>query len=540
MKQFYYQKPHGHFIHVAKRRVKPRRRPPWRRTGPIPNEPPWDKGKPARVYLKTHEKRIADAMVKALEAPIEYGDATECRRRRDLLQGRTVEQIRTTAFHWGLDDNDEYLEDWLKDNHPEFLKEWDEAHDDARKHLDAMMNNLATLDQEERYDLINEHAISIIEWVSDDTELLETLLEQIETHLGINECEVRPSKQKLSTCSEKVRELKLNSVEDKTLNTLLSYWQLFIDVIGDLPVNHLQKSHFIAFEQKLIGNTGGTFNAKVKAIGQVLRLITRKTDWEVPSEWQRWFECIDRKPHKTQKVHRKRTMPDTFDALLDKAEEWSRINVQAEIEKVHSTPTVGRLENMERQNAINKVRKNHRDGLQCSALFRLACNCGCDNKDIERLTLDDLQLTSEPPVFTLPRLKPKTNTGAGVERSTPLLPSTVKALEAWIRYAKPTDHVFSNINDAVLKSDKVGAAFKRIKIAAGLSGTNWYKQLRNIGATLATTHHLSKTMIDLFMGHSEDMSDMNVPYTDDMPTDFVAPIVNLIGAEYFDDETVGR
>jgi len=46
-------------------------------------------------------------------------------------------------------------------------------------------------------------------------------------------------------------------------------------------------------------------------------------------------------------------------------------------------------------------------------------------------------------------------------------------------------------------------------------------------------------MIDRIMGHASDAADMNSYYTDDIPDDFVSPIVNLIGAEYFDGEQVG-
>ncbi len=306
------QPSHGYFVHVYPPAVNPPREglhgtngTPWRK-GSIPAEPPWEKGKPARVYLRTHDRGIAHAMAGAMDSPRQVGDAAECRRRRDVLAGKSIEQIESVAFHWGLDDNREYLDEWLAKHHPETLDDMDRELDDDRESLENILTELGKLEDEERDDLIQEHTVTLIDWLSSDHKMLHGMLDRIEKHLGLQKGKERPSRQHLSDCIGLVREQKGNQIQKKTLAVLVGNWELFIAINGDMPINHLSKAHFIALEEYLIdrGDTGATFNAKVKAVRQVCGIVSRKTDWAIPSEWERWYTCIDKKPYKPHKKNR--------------------------------------------------------------------------------------------------------------------------------------------------------------------------------------------------------------------------------------------
>ena len=68
-------------------------------------------------------------------------------------------------------------------------------------------------------------------------------------------------------------------------------------------------------------------------------------------------------------------------------------------------------------------------------------------------------------------------------------------------------------------------------------GNGWsFKHLRNIGGTLGDKGGLSEMMIDRFLGHT--LKRERAKYLGDVDASYLVPLVNLIGAEYFNGETV--
>lgn len=67
----------------------------------------------------------------------------------------------------------------------------------------------------------------------------------------------------------------------------------------------------------------------------------------------------------------------------------------------------------------------------------------------------------------------------------------------------------------------------------------WFKHLRNIGSTVGRNNRRPKDEREAFLGHAV-AGGMSKFYTDDAPDNYLVRLVNLIGAEYFGGEKVGR
>ena len=138
-------------------------------------------------------------------------------------------------------------------------------------------------------------------------------------------------------------------------------------------------------------------------------------------------------------------------------------------------------------------------------------------------------------------------------RNTPLLPSTVEALNRWKVWRKReatdsklrsnrhgheyAEFVFTNDKRRPYKSEKISHAFARLAKAVGVRTEGWrLKHLRNVGPSLGRDRKCYQDERTTFLAHSEGGS--NQFYEGVAGEDYLVDIVNLIGEEYFDGEEV--
>ncbi|MEE9293398.1 MAG: hypothetical protein V3W34_00325 [Phycisphaerae bacterium] len=177
-----------------------------------------------------------------------------------------------------------------------------------------------------------------------------------------------------------------------------------------------------------------------------------------------------------------------------------------------------------------------RRGLQYRAILMLACQTGFGWVDCSDLRTTDAKRSSSGfPYVDLPRYKSARKVGKPVERRIPLLPSTVKALEALAR-VNQSQHVFKSDNGSALKPTTCPKEFEKFCQAAGVEGWT-FKHLRNVGSNVADEHDLSSRVIDRF--HGRVLKGVKRAYlVKSRKPEYLIPLVNLIGAEYLDGETV--
>ncbi len=180
-----------------------------------------------------------------------------------------------------------------------------------------------------------------------------------------------------------------------------------------------------------------------------------------------------------------------------------------------------------------------------SALLRLGCQCGYDNKCMGKLTHDNLRdLDGALPYIELGRTKMERTAGE-ILRLTPLLPSTLKAIRRWIEFAGKGETLFTSDKGNELRSDVVSEGFNRLAQAVQVDGKpapveGWtMKHLRNVGSSLGRIHRRPDDERQAFLGHVANGS--NKWYEDpDLGAGYLLPLVNLIGADYFGGETVQK
>lgn len=351
---------------------------------------------------------------------------------------------------------------------------------------------------------------------------------------------------KLSDCVNLWKERKtLEGLTDKHIGHYEKNFKAFIGLVGDLPVNRLQKSTLTDWEAHLLrtkDDRGVRWIAEsIKPICAVLDFCRRKTDWRFPEALPGWFDCFDRGGRHKPAPHNARRMPvETFKAALEFVGKMAGIDVQRYAESRPITATDPRTRNLQKSNNLKQAHRIKRFGVLWSAILRFAANTDADNSDICCLEWKHLHLDGPTPFVELPRSK------TSEYRQIPLLPSTVQALKRWAEYEPQpayTECVFRNDGKRPLVSEKVWEGFDRIRDALPESlrkhpdGNEWsFKHIRNVGTNVGKDHGIRVELREAFQGHA--YKGMNLFYEEGFDYRAMVPLVNMIGETYLGGEHI--
>jgi hypothetical protein len=364
---------------------------------------------------------------------------------------------------------------------------------------------------------------------------------------------VKPSKQKLSDCFDewaRIKSLQPAPPDAKHIGEIKKIFAAFVKQTRDKPVSHLTKDDFLAWKEHALreqkkGNHKATwFNKRLSNVRNVLRFLVKETSYPFPDPLPVWLE-FSQQAYKPDKRNRERMPVDIFQRLLYRAETWADIEVEKYSKKLYLDSPHAAKPELIKANSKRTAQQTKRQGMLFSALLRLGCQCGYDNICICKLTQSNLRnLGTSLPYIELGRTKMERNSGE-IIRLTPLLPATIKSIKRWIRFAGNGKTLFTSDKGNELRSDVITEAFKRLAQAVQVGGKpapveGWtMKHLRNIGSSVGRIHKRPDDERQAFLGHIANGS--NKWYEDpDLGADYLLPLVNLIGKEYFEGEMVGE
>lgn len=266
---------------------------------------------------------------------------------------------------------------------------------------------------------------------------------------------------------------------------------------------------------------------RVSRVKSVIGYVKRKyPEWPWPAGVLEWAGSFTAKPFRPKASNRQPMPPDVFGMLVANCRRWA-MTAPEEYDATSQPGRAKRLQAMWRR----------RDGVQFEAILRLGLNCGLDPVDIERITWDDLKLDVAVPHIQFARRKVEGKVGEAVQRVTPLVPSTVKALTQWRVFEAPHGGpVFRTARKGHYSRNCVSHTMKRLRAEAGVDACWSFKHLRNIGPTLARRARLSSDEREAFLGHV--VRGTSRFYEDDVDEHYLIPVVNLIGQHYGGGEQV--
>jgi integrase len=314
------------------------------------------------------------------------------------------------------------------------------------------------------------------------------------------------------------------------IGTVCRVFERFMAVVGDVPVDALAATHFIAwrqwvFHEGLKRQSAKWSNDQHATVKLVIRYVRRhRSDWPWPDGLSDWMNAYDRKAYQPRAANKQPLQVSAFRSLLAIADRWARVDPRA----FDSETQQGRGQ---RRQAF--IRQQY--GVQLRAMLMLGTNCGLDPADIPRIGRAHLKLDGAVPYLDLPRPKAEHRVGAAIDRKTPLLPSTVRALEAAISSGPDTGPVFRSSRGAPFTG--VSRGFRKLADEAGVDRKWSFKHTRNIGPTLAKRGKLSNDERAAFLGHA--VNGTSRFYDGEVDETYLTDLVNLIGREYFDGEVVG-
>lgn len=394
--------------------------------------------------------------------------------------------------------------------------------------------------------------------------------------------ETKGSKQRLSDCFAEWWKIMLNFSDQPTtyMKDVKRAFHRFVVVVGNKQISKINADDFAAWrswvtrEKAKRGWSAKAHNDQHKYVKNVFSTVkSERPSWPFPDgllEWQHLPKAIRRRNKYVSKKHNREPMPvDVFHAVLAQAERWTQGPTEFETAtnsgKGKKRGSNGRL---------------HR-GITAAAMFRLAANCGLDNADTAAATWDNIKnLDGSLPYLDMPRVKIKNQSSVELDRKIPLLPSTVKALQRLRDECRISDTLFRTEHGSPHNKNSIYDQLEDTMIEAGLDprfpdGVNgntyryvrtkkakqpdgtikrktirkldgeykrkqqdgWtFKHLRNIGGK--RRHGIGKEERDHFLGHVDQTQTRW--YTGDADQTYLVALVNGMGAEYFDGETVAR
>ena len=346
------------------------------------------------------------------------------------------------------------------------------------------------------------------------------------------------SDQTLSDCLDEWRKARrTEGVTDEHIDDVARYFRAFVRCVGDLPVSELTAEHFTAYRNSVSARRSYR-DAKgkpkkhsvlwVERHHKWVKHVLKYIKWSYPSwglpdgvlEWASAYQVISkREKYNSPKKNRQRIPVDAFKKLVAVAETWAY------------TPIDGDKHTQSGRAKRNQQRKKRLEGLRVAAMVKLAANCGLGNVDVMRIRWSNLRLDDEIPHMDFPRRKTEDVTGE-VERYTPLLPETIRALQTVKAIGNPSPFVFVTGGGKAYTKPSFRQMTNRLFATANTKAWT-FKHLRNIGGTLAKRNGY-KDRVQEFLGHNE--TGTNKFYVDDVGPEYMVPVVNLIGREYFDGD----
>jgi integrase len=309
-------------------------------------------------------------------------------------------------------------------------------------------------------------------------------------------------------------------------------WGWFVGQVGNLFVAQLQPQHFRVFHSWAAREGSKRQSAKwqkdtVETVKSVLKYVRRKyPEWPWPAGVLEWAGSYDVKPYKAKASNREPMSVATFRAYIEACRAWARTDV----EQFEANTQSGRGK---RAQALRKKR----DGVQFEAILHLGINCGLDPVDIERIGWSDLKLNGAVPHLRFAGRRVEASLGDAVERMTPLLPGTTRALERWRDFShRGVGPVFLTARGGCYTRDRLCRTLNRLRTDANIADRATFKHLRNVGPTLARRAKLSRDERDAFLGHV--VGGTSRFYEGDVDETYLVPLVNLIGVHYYGGEQV--
>ena len=320
-----------------------------------------------------------------------------------------------------------------------------------------------------------------------------------------------------------------NEPETANVEDTRARFRRFIQCVNNLPISAITHNDFVNWQKRVRSQktwkSVKTKNDHHATVTKILSLAKRKQrDWLFPDGLLEWANDwkLDKRQAYAPKPKNKEPMPvDVLARCLAVADEWASID----LESIDKTTQKGKGKR-------RQARTKQRHGVQFAAILRLAVH-GLDTVDLTRIKWNNLHLDADLPYFDFPRTKVEHKTGYAIDRKTPLLPSCVEALKRWRDY-DGTGEVFKNDRAAAFNSSVLGNAFQQLRD----NGDDWtLKHLRNVGGTLADKYGMSEMKVDRFLGHT--LKKGRAHYLGSVDQTYFVDLVNLIGRDYFDGETVG-
>ncbi len=359
---------------------------------------------------------------------------------------------------------------------------------------------------------------------------------------------------KLSACIGEFRkDQEQRQVSHKNTNAYVSKFQAFVDLLHDKPIRALTKPDFVRFtdhvRKEKKGKSNKTLNDHLQAAKAVLSVArTRMDDGIFPDGLNHWLSVADaaRRPYKAKLSNREPMPADVFRSLLGKADEWAECDPVA-VAAALPQATVSQYRGLsDRRNSTTGTRQK-RDGLLGHIGLCLAANVGATAIDLVRLLWSELSLDGKLPLFTQSRSRTETNEDMIIPVRCPLLPETIRSLKRWKAYQdaeRPCDHVFVNDKGETFDPDDstpITDIFGRLRKAVDCCGRWQARHLRNVGATLQRDHGLDEAVATAWLRHSGDSkhgTNSNVSYRGVAKDDYLLPLVQVIGREYWGLKTL--
>ncbi len=345
-----------------------------------------------------------------------------------------------------------------------------------------------------------------------------------------------PGSRKLWAVFEEWKRLKrLAGREERYLTDNDRVWKRFVRVVGNIGIAELTGSSFKDWREHVMkesprrrspANWASSMHGRV---GLVFRAVKRHNpDWPWPAGITDWIDAWERCPFRPKPSNRQPIPVEAYQDLIRAADRWA----QTDPSQFDGSTQAGRAKR--RQAAVRR-----RMGVRMKAILALTLNCGLDPIDVERLRCRHLKLKVDPPHLDLPRKKIQHALGEEVDRRTPLLPSTVAAINRWLDFeATSSDLAFRSAAGGPLSTTHLGRNFRKLANEAGVDKVWSVKHLRNVGPTTAKRAGLPRDMRDAFLGHAVDGTSKF--YEGDLDETYLITLVNEIGRVYGDGEKVGR